>query len=314
MLTIHDAAFQGHVGAERLGALGVNGRCYTPAGLEWYGRVNLLKGGIAFADQVVVTSPAHAAELCTSAGGFGLDGIFRWRRTALAGIRSGLDATRWNPATDALITTRFGPGTVGDRAKNKQALQRSAKLPVRARTPVVLLPAPLTLRTGASLALASALLRSGDAQLVIGASGEHALVDEARALSGEFPDRVALLPLWDDRMERRALAGADIVLAPSRHEPSGLLASRALRYGAVVVLRATGAHGDLADSDALFRFQSFDGASLDRALGTALDAFADKAAWAARVKAALSIPVGWGDAVSAYDARYLAALAPGAVA
>ena len=314
VLTVHDAAFQGHVGVERLDALGLPGRLFTPAGLEWYGRVNLLKGGIACADQVVATSPAHVAELRTSAGGFGLDGLFRWRGGTLTGITNGLDAALWNPATDTLITARFGPGLVGDRAKNKPALQRAAKLPVRARTPLVLLPAPLTLRSGASLALASALLRTTDAQLVIGASGDRALVETARALGAECPSRVALLPLWDDRMERRALAGADIVLAPSLHEPSGIPARRALRYGAVVVMRATGAHGDLAEGDALFRFQSFDGAALDRALGAALDAFADKAAWAARVKVALSVPVGWGDAVTQYDARYLAALASGAVA
>lgn len=314
VLTIHDAAFQGHVGVERLGALGLPGRLFTPAGFEWYGRVNLLKGGAAFADQVVATSPAHVAELRTSAGGFGLDGLFRWRGAALTGITNGLDATRWNPASDALIATRFGPGTVGDRAKNKQALQRAAKLPVRARTPLVLLPAPLTLRSGASLALTSALLRATKAQLVIGASGDRSLVETARALGVEFPARVALLPLWDDRMERRALAGADIVLAPSLHEPSGIPARRALRYGAVVVARATGAHGDLPASDALFRFQSFDGAALDRTLGAVLEAFADKAAWTARVQAALSVPVGWNEAVTAYDARYLAALATGALA
>ena len=177
-----------------------------------------------------------------------------------------------------------------------------------------MLPAPLTLRSGASLALTSALLRATKAQLVIGASGDRSLVETARAVGVEFPARVALLPLWDDRMERRALAGADIVLAPSLHEPSGIPARRALRYGAVVVARATGAHGDLPASDALFRFQSFDGAALDRTLGAVLEAFADKAAWTARVQAALSVPVGWNEAVTAYDARYLAALATGALA
>ncbi len=308
VLTIHDAAFQGHVGPERLAALGIPGRLFTPDALEWYGQVNLLKGGASFAHQVVATSDAHVTELRTPAGGFGLHGLFRWRGAALSGIAHGLDATRWNPAADTELAARFGPGTVADRAKNKQALQRAAKLPVRARTPVVYIPGPLTLRSGAVLALQSDLVQSTDAQIVIAGYGEPLLVVGAHALASRHPGRVAVLGGMHERSERRALAGADIVLLPSLHEPTATLARQALRYGAVIVARATGAHGDLPDIDAIFRFQLFEGAALDRALDAALTAFGDKKAWTARVKVALELPAGWDDAVLAYDARYRLAL------
>ncbi len=308
VLTVHDAAFQGHVGPERLRALGLPGRLFTPDALEWYGRVNLLKGGASFAEQVVATSPAHVTELRTPAGGFGLDGLFRWRGASLTGVADGLDGAAWNPATDVAIASRFGPGTVADRAKNKQALQRAAKLPVRARTPLVLLPSPLTLRSGAALALESALLRTTDAQCVILAAGEPALVAAAQQVAAEHPGRIAVIEAADERTERRALAGADIVLLPSLHEPSAALARRALRYGAAIVVRATGAHGDLPDVQAVVRFQPFDVDALDRALEAALAAFIDKKSWTAHVQEALELPAGWESAVDAYDARYRAAL------
>ena len=310
VLTMHDAAFQGHVGPERLNELGLPGRLFTPDALEWYGKVNILKGGAAFAEQVVATSEAHLVELRTSAGGFGLDGLFRWRGAALTAIADGLDAALWNPARDTGLATRFGPGTVADRGKNKQALQRAAKLPVRARTPIVFVPGPLTLRSGAVLALQSSLVQSSDAQVVIEGSGEPMLVAGAHALAVRHKGRVAVLGSMDARAERRAFAGADIVLLPSLHEPSAATARRALRYGAVVVARSTGAHGDPPDRDAVFRFQPFDVASLDAALDAALVAFGDKKGWTVRVKQALELPAGWDDAVFAYDARYRAALDP----
>ena len=314
VLTIHDAAFQGHVSRERLLALGLPRTMYTPEWFEWYGRANLLKGGVAFATRVVATSPTHAAELRSPAGGFGIDGALRWKGDRFAGVANGLDASAWNPATDARLAAKFGPGTIADRAKNKQALQRTTKLPVRARTPLVLLPGPLTLRSGASIALASEQLRTSDAHFVIAAEGDPFLIARAHELARAHPDRVAVLAGWDDRAARRALAGADLVLCPSLHEPSGRIARQALRYGSVVIARTTGAHADLTDGDDLFRFQPFDVTALDRAIEAAFAAFADKPSWTARIKAALARPAGWDDAVTAYDACYLDALGhlPGA--
>jgi starch synthase len=185
---------------------------------------------------------------------------------------------------------------------------------VRARTPLIVIPAPLTRRSGATLALGSTVLRTGNAQVVFGGAGDRDLLAAAHVMAEAQPGRMAVIADPDERIERRLLAGADIVLLPSLHEPSGLLARRALRYGAVIIVRNTGAHHDLPDIDAVVRFQPFDPSALDRALDAALAAFEEKSAWAARVKDALALPAGWDDAVAAYDARYLAALSNGVAA
>ena len=72
VLSVHNAGFQGHFPLATMADLGLPAVLYNWRQLEWYGRVNWLKGGLVFADAVTTVSPTHAHELRTSAGGFGL--------------------------------------------------------------------------------------------------------------------------------------------------------------------------------------------------------------------------------------------------
>ena len=58
-------------------ALGLHSRYWAPDALEHFGDVNLMKGGIIFADQVTTVSPTYAREIQTHEHGAGLDGILR---------------------------------------------------------------------------------------------------------------------------------------------------------------------------------------------------------------------------------------------
>ena len=57
VLSVHNAGYQGHFPAEQLNDCGIPPEVYNFRHLEWYGRINLLKGGLTFADQVVTVSP-----------------------------------------------------------------------------------------------------------------------------------------------------------------------------------------------------------------------------------------------------------------
>src|SRR5439155_1551094 len=72
VLSVHNAGFQGHFPPETMTALGLPGELYNPQVFEWYGRMNILKGGLTFSDLAVTVSPTHARELLTPEGGFGL--------------------------------------------------------------------------------------------------------------------------------------------------------------------------------------------------------------------------------------------------
>ena len=322
LLTVHDAAYQGHVAPEMLPALGLSPRLFNHHQLEWYGRVNLLKGGLAFADVVIAPSRSHARELRTAVGGFGLHGIFARLGANLHGIDDGLDPVAWNPATDGALVATFSARDVAPRARNKAALQRAAKLPVRARTPLIVVPGPHTRRSGAALAVVSTVIRDGDAQVVFSGPAEGWAREEITALAAAHPGRIAAIPDASERTLRRSLAGADIVVLPALYEPSTTPALRALRYGAVVVARRTGGMADALGADALgadalgadalgaadphanaaaWLFNESEPAALDAALRSALDRLGDRKATAARVAAAFSRDTSWTAAVALYD-------------
>src|SRR5205823_1859663 len=50
VLSVHNAGFQGHFPSETVAALGLPADLYNPRVFEWYGRMNILKGGLTFAD------------------------------------------------------------------------------------------------------------------------------------------------------------------------------------------------------------------------------------------------------------------------
>ena len=84
--------------------------------LEWYGKVNFLKGGLTFADFVTTVSPTQARELRTPGGGFGLHDLFQSLGDRLVGVLNGIDQQTWNPATDSQITA---PLTVPDSGETR---------------------------------------------------------------------------------------------------------------------------------------------------------------------------------------------------
>lgn len=75
--------------------------------MEAWGDLNLLKTGIAFADQITTVSPTYATEICTPDGGYGLEGLLTHRREDLVGILNGIDDEVWNPDTDQHLPTLF---------------------------------------------------------------------------------------------------------------------------------------------------------------------------------------------------------------
>ena len=107
VFTIHNLGYQGVFGPETLPRLGLQSELFTPAGIEFYGKVNLLKGGLLFADLLTTVSPRYSREIQTPEQGFGLDGVLRQRSGDLFGILNGIDPEVWNPGIDPHIAARY---------------------------------------------------------------------------------------------------------------------------------------------------------------------------------------------------------------
>ncbi|MFN2644937.1 MAG: glycogen synthase, partial [Burkholderiales bacterium] len=65
VMTVHNLAFQGLYDASLLGRLELPPATFAIEGLEFYGRLSFLKGGLVYADAITTVSPTYAREIQT---------------------------------------------------------------------------------------------------------------------------------------------------------------------------------------------------------------------------------------------------------
>ena len=241
LLTIHSIAHQGVFWHWDMELIGVDWKYFNPQQFEFWGKINLLKAGIVFADVANTVSPTYAQEIKTAKHGYGLDGVLRDRDNVLHGVVNGIDDAIWNPAADPHLTANYGPENLAGKAACKRALQRQCRLPQR-KVPLVGIVSRFAEQKGLDI-VARTLPRVLDGepvQCVILGDGDdhiHKLLD---VVAKQYPKRLALFAKYDDRLAHRIIAGADMVCVPSRFEPCGLTQLYALQYGSVPIVRATG--------------------------------------------------------------------------
>jgi len=310
IITVHNAGFQGHYTLPMLADVGLPAGLYDWRYMEWYGHVNVLKGGLAFADAATTVSPSHAAELRTPEGGFGLHDHFRAMGDRFVGILNGIDDEFWNPATDPFLTVHFAPDDVEPKARCKRAAQRTYGLRQRARTPLVAMSARLVGQKGLDLILGTAALLDVDAQYVFLGRGERRYEQALSALAQGAPDRIAVPLAFSERAEHRLLAGADILLMPSLYEPCGLTQMRAQRYGALPVARRVGGLNDtIVDGVSGFLFDEYRPEPFFAALWRAIACYYERPVWLDIVRNAMRIDHSWSPSAQRYQALYQRACA-----
>ena len=88
-------------------------------------------------------------------------------------------------------------------------------------------------------------------QVVIVGSGDPSLAAQLQATAQRYPDKLAFLNTYDDRLAHLVEAGADFFLMPSLFEPCGLNQMYSLAYGTLPLVRAVGGLKDtVVDWDA----------------------------------------------------------------
>lgn len=247
VMTIHNMAYQGRFWGPDMVLTGLDHGYFHWEWMEYYGDLNLLKTGIAFADALTTVSPTYAQEIQSEPQGYGLEGLLKARRDQLFGIVNGIDGSVWNPQTDPHLAKNYNQDTwqVG-KAVCKRSLQESLGLPVRPEVPLIGIVGRLAEQKGWDLVIQ--LMRwwneHRDIQWAILGSGEQRFAEALFELATQRPDRVSLQTTFSDPLAHRIEAGADIFLMPSLYEPCGLNQLYSLRYGAVPVVRATGGLAD----------------------------------------------------------------------
>jgi starch synthase len=314
VFTVHNLGYQGIFPASEFPKTGLGPEFFTPKTLEFYGRTNLLKGGLVFGDLLTTVSPTYSREIQTPEFGFGLDGVLRERRDRLTGVVNGIDVDTWNPATDPHLKARYSASDLTGKRMCKEALQREVGLPVR-DVPLLAVISRLTPQKGLDLvaAILPELVRL-DLQLVVLGTGDPALELEFQSFRMQYPDRVGVRIGFDEALAHAIEAGADLFLMPSRYEPCGLSQLYSLRYGTVPIVRRTGGLADTvvpytpqtaAEGRATgFAFTDPSPEALLTTILLALRIYEDRTEWTKLMLAGMTTDVSWAKPARAYEALY----------
>lgn len=305
VFTVHNLAYQGLFPQGDFPLLGLPQRLMHPDGLEFHGWLSFMKGGLVHADRITTVSPTYAREITTPEFGCGVEGVLQARAADLSGILNGVDPAHWDPATDRALAARYSAADLSGKAKCKAALQREFGLRTRADAPLIGVVSRLSGQKGLDLALAAlpALLAEG-AQLALLGSGdaalERAFLEAATAHAGEVGVRIG----YDETLAHRVIAGADIILVPSRFEPCGLTQLYGMRYGTLPLVRRVGGLADTVDEATGFAFDAASADALVAAARHALLTLREPARWRALQQAAMARDHSWAAAAARYMALY----------
>jgi len=312
ILTIHNLAHQGLFPYAEWPLLGLEPGYFTPKYLEFYGKINFLKGGILFADALTTVSRKYAEEILTPEYGSGLEGVLADRKRDLHGILNGVDYREWNPESDKFVKKNYGPGNMAGKAECKHDLQQLYNLPQRPSTPLLGIVSRLADQKGIDLLLDVVdQLLGMDLQLVVLGAGDQRYQDLISALPSAHPKRVGVTIGFDNALAHKIEAGADIFLMPSRYEPCGLNQIYSLKYGTVPVVRATGGLDDtIEDFDPLsgkgngFKFADYSGAAFLSAIKRALAVYISKKAWKQIIANGMAADFSWERSAADYLQLY----------
>jgi starch synthase len=208
VMTIHNLGYQGIFWHLDMPLVGVGWEFFTPKHMEFHGKLNFLKSGIVFADEVNTVSPGYRDEILTPEFGFGLEGILQEKGTHLTGILNGVDYKTWNPETDPLIAANFTSEDFTGKALCKTDLQRISHLPIRHDVPVIGMVSRLSDQKGIDI-LEGAIpsLMEHDLQLVVLGTGDARYQASFRELAERYPDKIGVFLNYDYGLAHKIFAG-----------------------------------------------------------------------------------------------------------
>ena len=318
VFTIHNMGYHGLFGRDALDRAGIPVGVFHPAGIEFFGSVNFLKGGLIFSDYLTTVSRKYAQEIQTREFGYGLDGVVRGRADRLVGILNGVDYGVWSPERDKFIAAKYSAKDLSGKQVCKQVLLELFGLPPEHLTkPVIGIISRFADQKGFDLIAEKANdLMHEDLLLVVLGTGERKYEELFRALAAAHPGRVGVKIAYDNAIAHKIEAGADVFLMPSRYEPCGLNQIYSLRYGTVPIVRATGGLDDTIEAYDVehgtgtgFKFAEYTGAAMLRSVRQAVHLFADQRIWRRIQLNGMAKDYSWKASASEYAKVYVAARA-----
>lgn len=305
LITIHNIGYQGLFPKEEFPKLGLDWSLFNMETLEFYDKINILKGGMVFSDYINTVSPTYSKEIQTKEFGFGLEGVLSKRKDRLSGILNGLDYSIWNPGTDKFIAANFSLEKPEAKARCKQDLQKYCGLPVKSEVPLCGIVSRLAEQKGFDI-LAEGIdeLCKMGLQIVILGTGDIKYHQILEAMVKKYPKVISVHLRFDDPLAHKIYAGSDIFVMPSKYEPCGLGQLISLRYGTLPLAFKTGGLADTVSKDNGFIFDRYSKDELLKTFKKALAAYGDNNRWKALMKKAMGYNFSWEAAAKEYVRLY----------
>ncbi len=312
VLTIHHVAEQGSFWGLDFKLTNLHERFFTLRGLEFFGRMNFLKGGILYADRITTVSERYKREILSAEGGGGLDIVLRENAHKLTAILGGADYSRWDPATDALLPARYDLNNLLGKQLNRDALLSGLSLDPAPTGPVFGMVTRVVQEKGFEILMPLLdRLLSDDVRLIILGEGDPAFETRLAVAARKFPAKFAYRKQYDEKSAHVIEAGMDVSLIPSRFEPSGLSATYSLKYGALPVARATGGIQEIiedydASANRGYGFLCYEHSSeaFWDAIKRARRHFRDGRLWGTLMERAMARDFSWEKAAERYEEVY----------
>ncbi|MBW2307232.1 MAG: glycogen synthase GlgA [Deltaproteobacteria bacterium] len=317
VLTIHNLAYQGLFPMDLFPLLDIPEQWRDVRGLEFWGKLNFLKGAIQSANVINTVSENYSREIQTEELGCGLDGVLRDRRDDLFGILNGTDYTEWDPRTDPYIAAHYTSENLEGKVSCKRDLLETLGLPEELMTrPVVGMITRLAAQKGLDI-VAECIdeMLALEVGFVLLGTGDQKYHEMFQRIGARFPQKAAIRLGFDNELAHKIEAGSDIFLMPSRYEPCGLNQIYSLRYGTIPLVRATGGLDDtIRDYDPAtgsgngFKFEAYSARALMQRMISVLELYRNRAAWTDLMRRAMREEFTWARSASKYMDLYRLAL------
>ncbi len=312
LFTIHNLGYQGKFWALDMHLTNLPWDIFNINGIEYYGDLSFLKGGLVYSDAISTVSKGYSKEIQTPEYGLGMDGILRHRHKELYGILNGVDYDHWSPEKDPYIVAPYDRTNLENKTKCRLDLLQEFGLKAKATTPIIGMISRLADQKGFDiLTEAMSEIIKMDIVFILLGTGKKEYEEKFTQINDAYPNKTGIKIAFDNTLAHKIEAGSDMYLMPSKYEPCGLNQIYSLRYGTIPIVRTTGGlddtitdiHSDPSKGNG-FKFTEYSSNALVSSVKRAIEYYAHKEAWAQLVWRAMSLEFSWEKSAREYVKLY----------
>ncbi len=306
--TIHNLSIQGVFPEEKWEVTGLDRSLFVPDKLEFWGKLNLKKGGLLYSDVITTVSKNYSREILTEEFGCGLEGVIRDKKDVLKGIKNGVDYEVWNPLTDKFTyNIHYDINDLSNKEKIKEIFLNKSNLVYKENEPLLCFIGIYNNDTGVELIKQKLdfIIELGVKVIFIG-YGLKKYEDFFFNYQNKYYNELITIEGLPEDYIHKLIAASDIILSPSKFEPSGLFVLYALKYGTIPIARDVGALKDIVADDVNgFTFKYYDSDEFFNTIIKAVNVYKkNKEKWDSLMRNAMDKNQSWKEIAEKYVEIY----------